>query len=72
MPPDDLPGYARDIADHMLDLHIHLGQRLVHVLDVLVGHHHLVAPMPHQGSHRAYLRVRPKGRSQQSYRMQKL
>ena len=32
--------YTRDVVNDMVDLQIHLRQRLVHVLDVLTGHAH--------------------------------
>ena len=61
-----------DVADHVMDLHIHLRQCFVHVLDVLAGHLHQIPAVPHQRPHRAYISVRSKCGAQQSYRMQKL
>ena len=70
---DDLrPSLARDVADHMLELHIHLGQRFLHVLDMVgrVLHQHgalaQVAPQP------SYLRPGPEGSRQQSVGVQLL
>ena len=37
-----------DVADHMMDLHIHLRQRFLHVLDMLAGYLHQIAAVPHQ------------------------
>ena len=61
-----------DIVDHVMDLHIHLRQRFVHMLDMLAGHLHQIVAVPHQRPHCAYLAFRPECRSQQSHRMQKL
>jgi hypothetical protein len=58
--------------DYVLDLHIHLGQRLVHMLDMLAGHFDQFGAVPHQAPHGAYIALRPKCRAQQSYRIQKL
>jgi len=55
-----------------MNLHIHLRQGFVHELDMLAGHFHQVATVPHQRPHRAYVPVRSKGRPQQSHRMQEL
>jgi hypothetical protein len=55
-----------------MDLHIHLRQGFMDVLDMLVGHLHQIVAVPHQRPHRAYLAVRPECRPQQSHRMQKL
>ena len=69
---DGQSGQPSDVADHLMDLHIHLRQRFLHVLDMLAGHLHQIAVVPHQRPHRAYLSVRSKCRAQQPYRMEKL
>ena len=39
-------GLARDVADDVLQLHVHLGQGLLHVLDVVGGVFHQHGPLP--------------------------
>jgi hypothetical protein len=39
---------ARDIADDVMELEIHLIQRLLHVVDVSCGHLHQALSMPEQ------------------------
>src|SRR6266568_4004156 len=56
----------------MLNLQIHLRERLVHVLHVLDRHLYQLTPMPDDGSYGAYLRFGPKGGAQQSHRVQVL
>ena len=66
------PGHARQIADHVMDLHIHLRQRFVHVLDMLARHLYQFGAVPHHRPYRAHIALRPKCRAQQPHRMQKL
>src|SRR5665213_891795 len=46
---------ACDVADDMLNLHVHLRQGLVHVLHMLAGHLDQIVPMSHQRPYRAHL-----------------
>ena len=39
-------GLAGDVPDHVLQLHVHLGQRLLHVLHVLGSILHQHGPLP--------------------------
>jgi hypothetical protein len=48
----------------MVDLQIHLSQRLVHVLHVLRGCHDQLAAVPQNGPYCANVFLRPKRRSQ--------
>jgi hypothetical protein len=66
------PCQPGNVVDHVMDLYIHLRQRLVYVLDMLAGHLHRIAAMPHQRPHCADIAIRSKCGTQQSYRMQKL
>src|SRR6266496_4475612 len=65
-------GHPGDVADYVMDLHIHLRQGFGHVLNMLAGHLHQIAAVPHQRPYRAYLTVRSKCRAPQSHRMQTL
>ncbi len=56
---------AGDVADDMLELHVHLRERLLHVLHMLAGHHDQVVAMPHQRPYGAHLAIRPERRMQQ-------
>jgi hypothetical protein len=69
---DGQPRDARDVADHMMDLQIHLGEGFVHVLDVLGRHLHQLLSMAHNGAHGAHWVLRPESGAQQAHRMQKL
>ena len=42
----------------MLELHIHLRERFLHVLYMLAGHLHQVVAMPHQRTYRAHFAIR--------------
>jgi hypothetical protein len=77
-----LPGYdgiqnrqpcqARDVTDDMLDLHVHLRQRLLHMLHVLAGHLDQIVAVPHERTYRAHIPLRPERRMQQTHRVQML
>jgi hypothetical protein len=69
---DGETGQSGDVADYVMNLHIHLRQRFLHMLDMLVGHLHQIVAVPRQRPHCADIAVGSKGRSQQSHRMQKL
>ena len=56
----DQSSYTGNIADHMLNLEIHLRKRFLHVLHVLTRHCHQLATMPHEGADRTDLSGRPK------------
>src|SRR6202041_2280097 len=60
-----------DVTD-MMDLQVHLRQRLVHVLYVLTGRCDQFVPMPKYCPHSADVLPRPKCSSQKSHRAQKL
>jgi hypothetical protein len=45
----------------MVNLQIHLSQRLVHMLDMLAGHLHQLLPVADQNPHRTDIRLRPEG-----------
>jgi hypothetical protein len=49
-------GRAGYIADHMMQLEIHLVQRLLHVLHVVARQFDQAVPVPQQRAHRAHLR----------------
>ena len=55
-----------------MNLQIHLGERFVHVLDMLRGHLHQLLAMAHDGTHRTDLIFGPEGGAQQSHRMKEL
>ena len=63
---------AGDVADHVLELHVHLGQRLLHVLDVLGGMLHQHGPLPQVAAQAADLILGPEGPRQQTVGMQLL
>jgi hypothetical protein len=45
-------GLTHDVADNVMQLQIHLVQRLLHMVDVSRGHLHEAFPVPQQRSHR--------------------
>ena len=49
---------------YVLNLEIHLRQRLVHMLHVLAGGLHQFTPVAHQNTHRTYVRFRPESPTQ--------
>ena len=52
----------------MLNLQIHLSQRLLHVLYVLAGHLDQIVAMPHDSSHGAHIPFGPECRAQRFHR----
>ncbi len=64
------PAHPCQIAQHPVDLYVHLIQRLLHVLDVLARRLHQTGPMPQNGAQRASLLRRPERALQQSHRVQ--
>jgi len=46
-----LPGDTGDVGDHAPQLHVHLGERLLHVLGVRGGQLDQAVAMPEQGAH---------------------
>lgn len=52
--------YPGNVIDDVMDLQVHLGQRLVHVLHVLTGRRDQFVPVPQQGPHGADVLPRPK------------
>ena len=53
-----------DVTDDMVDLQVHLRQRLVHVLHVLSGRSDQFVPVPQYGPHGADILAWPKCRPQ--------
>jgi hypothetical protein len=51
---------AGDVVDDVLELHVHLGQRLLHGLHVLAGHLDQIVAVPHE---RTDARTSPSGRN---------
>ena len=45
---DRQPRQAGDVGDHVMELHVHLRERLLHVLHVLTGHLDQIVAMAHQ------------------------
>ena len=66
---DRQSGDPREVADHMVNLQIHLGQRLVHVLHVLPGHADEL-PMAQQRAHLTDLGLGPKGGAEEPHGME--
>ena len=56
----------------MLELYVHLSERLLHMLDMFARHHDHIVAMPHQRPYCADLRIRTERRMQQAQRMQLL
>src|SRR5580704_7935780 len=56
---DRQSGHSCDVANHMVQLKVHLVQRLLHVLDVGCRHLHQTLPMPQQRTDRADFLLRP-------------
>ena len=69
---DRQAGLPRDVTDDVMQLQIHLVQRLLHVVHVRGGHLHKAFPVPQQRADSAYLLLRPIRRAQQTHRMQEL
>jgi hypothetical protein len=67
-----LAGLARDIADDMVQLEIHLGQSFLHMLNMRSGHLDQAVPVAQQGTHRPDGLRGMKGAPQQSHRVQVL
>src|SRR5713226_3417592 len=59
-----------DVAEHMVELHVHLTERLLHVQNVLGGHLQQAATVPPQGTKGTDRIGWPEARSQQPYRVQ--
>jgi hypothetical protein len=57
-------GLSRDVADDVMQLQVHLIQRLLHVVDVGRRHLHQAFAVPEQGSYRADFLFRPIRRTQ--------
>jgi hypothetical protein len=53
----------------VLELHVHLRQGLLHMLNMLARHLHQVVAMPHQRAHGTHLALRTKRRMQQTHGM---
>ena len=66
------PGPAGDVADDVLELHVHLGQRLLHMLDMMGRVLHQHGPLSQVAAQTPDLRVGPKGSRQQSIGVQLL
>jgi hypothetical protein len=49
-----------NVTDDMMDLQVHLRQRLVHVLNMLAGRRDQFVPVPQHGSHGADVLSGPK------------
>jgi hypothetical protein len=62
------PGRPADIADHVMNLQIHLGQGFVHRLHVLDRHLYQLSAMPLEGSDGADRSLGSKCGTQQSHR----
>ncbi len=50
-------GLAGDVADHVLELDVHLGQRLLHVLDMMGGVPHQHGSLPQVTAQASYVRL---------------
>ena len=50
---DSQAGLSRDVADHVVQLQIHLVQRFLHVVDVSRSHLYQTFPVPQQCTHGA-------------------
>ena len=59
-----------DVAKHMVELEVHLAERLLHVQNVLGGHLQQAATMPPQGTKGTDRLGWPEACPQQPYRMQ--
>src|SRR5271166_2958316 len=59
-----------DVAEHMVELQVHLAERLLHVQNVLGGHLQQAATVPPQGTNSTDRLGWPKACPQQSYRVQ--
>jgi hypothetical protein len=57
---------ARYVADHVVNLQIHLRERLMKMLDMLRSHLHQWLPVPQDRTHGTDLIFRPEGGAQQS------
>jgi len=56
---DRYPGHAGDIADHVVELQVHLIQSLLHVLHVTRRHLHQAVAVTEDRSHCAHRLFRP-------------
>src|ERR1700719_1383214 len=65
-----LPTGSGDVAQYVVDLQVHLAERLLHMQDVLGGHLQQTGSMPPKGTHRADLHGWAEAGSQQSNRVQ--
>ena len=61
---------AGDVAEHMVELPVHLAERLLHVQNVLGGHLQLAATVPPQGTKGTDRLGWPEACPQQLYRVQ--
>src|SRR5271165_455092 len=61
---------SSDVAEHMVELQVHLAERLLHVQNVLGCHLQQAAGVPPQGTKGTDRLGRPETCPQQSYRMQ--
>ena len=65
-------GLAGDVADDVLELHVHLSQRFLHVLDVVGGILHQHAPLTQVAPQPPDLPLGPEGRRKQPVGVQLL
>src|SRR5712691_11095642 len=66
------PRLAGEVADDVLKLHIHLRERLLHVLHMLTGHLHQIVAVPHERAHGTHFALWTERRMQQAQRVQML
>ena len=65
-------GLAGDVADDVLELHVRLGQRLLHMLDVMRCVLHQHGPLPQIAAQASYVPVGSEGSRQQAIGVQLL
>ena len=66
---DGYPGLAGDVADDLVQLHVHLGQRLLHVLNMLGRIFHQHGPLPQIASQPPDAGLGPESRRKQAVGM---
>ena len=66
------PRHPRQVADHVMQLHVHLRQRFLHQPNLIAGALHQPPLMPQQRARRTDLLLGTKRRPQQPHRMQVL
>ena len=69
---DTHPSYASDVRNHMMELEIHLGQRLLHVLNMCGGVVQQALTLAQIGAQRRDVTLGPEAGAQQAIGMQPL